>query len=111
MASDELIPTDVTIRIKGKNRILKYNFSAWKELEKKYEGKGELFETLQKEITEKPFQTIPYLIFIGCQDKEGITEDNILDEYGLADVKMLSDKFYSTIFGSLPKSEEKKTVE
>lgn len=110
MASDELIPTDnITLKIKGRERILRYNFSAWRDLEKEFEGKGDLFEALQKEIESKPFQTIPHLIFIGCQDKEGITEDDILDEYGLADVNMLSDKFYSAIFGSLPKNEEKKT--
>ena len=45
---------------------------------------------LQKKIEERPFATIPHLLYIGLIDKEGVTEENILDEYGLADIEKIS---------------------
>ena len=98
----------VTLLIKGKEREIKYGFSTWAILEREYGGLKNL-EKLQKQVEEMPFNTLPHLLYIGLVDKEGVTEDNILDDYGLNDIELISDVFNRAIYGSLP-AEEKKAV-
>ena len=97
----------VTIKIKGKERELKFGFSAWAILEREYGGIKNIMK-LQKEVEEKPFETLPHLIYIGLVDKEGVEEDNVLDEFGLGDIDYISNKFAEALYGSLPEVEEKK---
>jgi hypothetical protein len=97
----------VTIKIKGKERELKFGFKAWAILEREYGGIKNIMK-LQKEVEEKPFETLPHLIYIGLVDKEGVEEDNVLDEFGLADIDYISNKFAEALYGSLPEVEEKK---
>ena len=106
---EKVNPEKVTLMIHGKEREIKFGFSAWAKLENEYGGLKNL-EKMQKEIEEKPFNVIPHLLFIGLVDKEGVTEDNILDEYGLQDIQMISEVFNRAIYGSLPQ-ESKKEVE
>jgi hypothetical protein len=96
----------VTIKIKGKEREIKYGFSAWAILEKEYNGIKNITK-LQKAVEERPFETLPHLLYIGLVDKEGITEETILDEYGLADIEYISEKFAQALYGSLPEDEKK----
>lgn len=99
----------VTIKIKGKERELKFGFKAWAILEREYGGIKNITK-LQKEVEERPFETLPHLIYIGLVDKEGIEEDNVLDEFGLGDIDYISNKFAEALYGSLPEEEEKKAV-
>ena len=96
----------VTLFIHGKEREIKFNFSAWAKIEKEYGGLDHM-EELQKEIEERPFSTIPHLLYIGLIDKEGVTEDNILDDYGMNDIKMVMEKFTKAMYGSLPAGDGK----
>ena len=98
----------VTLKIGGKEREIKFGFSAWAKLEEEYGGLKNL-EKLQSQIEEKPFNTLPHLLYIGLVDKEGVTEENILDDYGLGDIEMISEVFNRAIYGSLP-VDGKKTV-
>jgi hypothetical protein len=98
----------VTLKIGGKEREIKFGFSAWAILEKEYNGLKNL-EKLQKEVEERPFNTLPHLLYIGLVDKEGVTEETILDDYGLGDIELISDVFNRAIYGSLP-TETKKAV-
>lgn len=100
----------VTLFIKGKEREIKFNFSAWAILEKEYNGLKNL-EKLQKEVEERPFNTLPHLLYVGLVDKEGVTEENILDDYGLANIELISDVFNRAIYGSLPVDEKKAVKE
>ena len=100
----------VMIKIHGKERELKYGFSAWAKLEQIYGGLDNI-EKMQEDISKKPFQTFPRLIWIGLVDKEGITEENVLDDYGLNDVKYITEVFQKALNGSLPDEESKKEVE
>ena len=100
----------VTLFIKGKEREIKFGFSAWAILEKEYGGLKNL-EKLQKQVEEMPFNTLPHLLYIGLVDKEGVTEENILDEYGLTDIEIVSDVFNRAIYGSLPVDEKKAVKE
>ena len=97
----------VTIKIKGKERELKFGFSAWAILEREYGGIKNILK-LQKEVEEKPFETLPHLIYIGLVDKEGVEEESVLDEFGLNDIEYISNKFAEALYGSLPEAEEKK---
>ncbi len=97
----------VTIKIKGKERELKFGFKAWAILEREYGGIQNITK-LQKEVEEKPFETLPHLIYIGLVDKEGIEEDSVLDDFGLGDIDYISGKFAEALYGSLPEVEEKK---
>ena len=97
----------VTIKIKGKERELKFGFKAWAILEREYGGIQNITK-LQKEVEEKPFETLPHLVYIGLVDKEGVEEDNVLDDYGLGDIDYISNKFAEALYGSLPEVEEKK---
>lgn len=98
----------VTLKIGGKEREIKFGFSAWAILEKEYNGLKNL-EKLQKEVEERPFNTLPHLLYIGLVDKEGVSEETILDDYGLGDIELISDVFNRAIYGSLP-TETKKVV-
>ena len=97
--------TDVKLKIGGRERQIKFGFSAWAKLEEKYGGVKNI-ENLEKDIQEKPFVTIPFLIWIGLQDKEGVNEKTVLDEYGLGDLEKISKVLYSALYGSLPQGEE-----
>ena len=106
---EKVKPEKVTLMIHGKEREIKFGFSAWAKLENEYGGLKNL-EKMEKEVEERPFNVIPHLLYIGLLDKEGVTEENILDEYSLGDIQMISEKFYKAIYGSLPQ-EAKKEVE
>lgn len=108
---EKINPEKVTLFIHGKEREIKFNFSAWAKLEKEFGGLKNLTK-LQEQVENEPFTVIPHLLFIGLQDKEGVTEENILDEYGLPDIEMISEVFNKALYGSLPKEDEsKKEVE
>lgn len=115
---DDVKSEDVTLMIHGKKREIKFGFSAWAKLEKEYGGIKNV-DKLQQEIEEKPFEKIPHLLFIGLKDKssftdkEGkvypeVTEENILDEYGLNDVQMITEVFTKALYGSLPQGSKEK---
>ena len=107
----------VTLRIHGEEREIKFNFSAWAEIEKEYGGFKNV-RKLQKDLEETPFATLPHILYIGLVNKKPvekdgevyeITEENILDDYGLGDIEYISDVFNRAIYGSLP-TDEKKAV-
>ena len=101
----------VTLMIHGKEREIKYGFSAWAKIEQEYGGL-ENIEKLQEDVEKRPFQTIPHLIWLGLVDKEDVTEETVLDEYGLNDVQLITDVFQRALNGSLPQEDEsKKEVE
>lgn len=107
---DNVKPDKVTLKIKGKEREIFFGFSAWAKLEKEMGGLKNLTK-LQEQIENEPFNTIPHLLYLGLVDKEGVTEDNVLDEYGLNDIQMVTEKFTKALYGSLPVDKEKKVVE
>ena len=121
---DDVKPEKVTLKIHGKEREIKFGFSAWAKLEKEYNGIQNL-DKMQKQIEETPFETIPHLLYLGLKDKsaftdsEGnkypeVTEDNILEDYGMADIQMITEVFTKALYGSLPqdnKTEKKPATE
>lgn len=100
----------VTLLIQGKEREIKFGFSAWAKLEKEYGGIKNLAK-LEEQIENKPFETLPHLLYIGLVDKEGITEDNILDDYGVGDIDKIGEVFNRAIYRSLPNDEKKAVKE
>lgn len=113
---DKVKSEKVTLFIHGKDREIKFGFSAWGKLEKEYGGVKNL-DKMEKDIEEKPFEKIPHLLFIGLKDKSSftdskgnkypeVTEDNILDDYGMNDIQMISEVFTKALYGSLPQSSE-----
>ena len=102
-------PTEAVLKLGGKDRKIKYGFSAWAKLEEKYGGIKNIAQ-LDKDVQERPFQTIPYLIWIGQQDKEGLNEETLLDDYSMADMEQLSSVLYTALYGSLPKDEAEKKM-
>ena len=101
-------PEKNLLMIHGKEREIKFNFSAWAKLEKEYDGLQNI-EQLEKQMAETPFNTIPHLLYIGLLDKEGVTEENILDEYGIEDLEIIKTVFQKALYGSLPIDEGKNT--
>ena len=104
---DKITSKKVTLMIHGKEREIKFGFSAWARLEKEYGGLKNL-DKLQKKIESEPFETIPHVLWLGLRDKEGVTEEDFLDDYGLGDIALISEKFTKALYGSLPNSEGKK---
>lgn len=105
-------PGKVTLMIQGKEREIKFGFGAWAKLEKEYGGVKNI-DKLQQEIEDQPFEKIPHLLFIGLKDKSSftdtngttypeVTEENILEDYGLGDVQMITEVFTRALYGSLP---------
>ena len=105
---DKVRGEKVTITINGEERELKLGFSAWAKLEDEMGGLKNL-EKLEEQIEERPFNTLPHLFYLALINKEGVTEENILDNYGLNDIEELAEKFNKLVSGSLP-SDEKKVV-
>lgn len=101
-----------TLFIKGREREIKYGFSAWAKLDRKYNGILKNIDQLQKDFEDDPFTTYPYIIYLGLQDKEGVTEENVLDEFGINDLETISTVILKALWGSLPQGTdtEKKTV-
>jgi len=104
---DKITSEKVTLMIHGKEREIKFGFSAWAKLEKEYGGLKNL-DKLQEKIESEPFETIPHILWLGLRDKEGVTEEDFLDDYGLGDIALISEKFTKALYGSLPNSEGKK---
>ena len=109
----------VTLRIHGEEREIKFNFSAWAEIEKEYGGFKNV-RKLQKDLEETPFATLPHILYIGLVNKKPvekdgevyeITEKNILDDYGLNEMKYVSDVLGNALWGSLPDDEKKAVKE
>lgn len=105
---DKVKNEKVTISINGEERELKFGFSVWAKLEDEMGGLNNLGK-LEKQISERPFNTLPHLFYLGLVNKEGVTEENILDDYGLQDIDELAEKFNKLVYGSLP-ADEKKAV-
>lgn len=104
---EKVKPTDVKLMIGGKERQLKFGFSAWAKIEEMY-GNISNLEKMQDEMKEKPFSTCRKLIWLGLQDKEGLEEETVLDEYGMNDMNFISSILSQAIYGSLPKNDTKK---
>lgn len=105
---DKVLPTKATLKIHGKEREFKFGFSAWAKIEKEYGGLKNITK-LEKDIEDTPFEIIPHLMYLALVDKEGVTEENILDEYGLNDMHEVMQVFEKAFYGSLPVDTEKKT--
>jgi len=107
---DKVKSEKVTLLIKGKEREIKYSFSAWAVIEKEIGGLDNL-DKLQEQVEKFPFKTIPHLIWIGLVDKEGVSEENVLDDYGLGDVNIVSEALQNALYGSLPEDTKKAVKE
>jgi len=118
---DKVQNKKVTLFIGGKEREIKFNFSAWAKIEKEFDGLKNLEKRIQERIQNEAFTIIPHLLFIGLKDKSAytdengneypeITEENILDDYGLGDVERVTEILLSALYGTLPE-ESKKAVE
>ncbi len=107
---DKIRGEKITISINGEERELNFGFSVWAKLEEEMDGLKNL-EKLEKQIKERPFNTLPHLFYLGLKNKEDVTEENILDDYGLADIEVLAEKFNKLIYGSLPIVEKKAVKE
>ena len=103
---DKVKSEKVTLKIGGKEREIKFTFSAWAEIEKLYGGMKNI-DKLEKDLEEKPFEMLPKILYIGLRDKEGVTEENILDEYELKDIDIIKEVFSKAFQGSLPQDEGK----
>lgn len=99
--------SDVTLKIGGRDRKIKFGFSAWAKIEEEYNGIGNIAQ-LEKDVEEKPFKYIPHLIYLGLQDKEGVTEETVLDDYSMGDIKDICEVLYKALYGSLPKVKAEK---
>ena len=113
---DKVKSEKITLKIYGKEREIKFGFSAWAKLEKEFGGLKHI-DKLQEQIENEPFSVIPHLLFIGLVDKSAytdekgktypeVTEENVLDEYGLNDMQMISEIFQKALYGSLPQEKE-----
>jgi hypothetical protein len=111
----------VTLFIHGKEREIKFSFSAWGKLEKEFGGIKNLTK-LEKQIEEEPFNTMPHLLYLGLVDKSSytdekgnqypaVTEENVLDDYGLNDIQMITEVFNKALYGSLPQDAKKAVTE
>lgn len=104
---DKVKPTDVTLMLGGKERQIKFGFSAWAKFEEMY-GNISNLNKMQEEMQEKPFTTCRKLIWLGLKDKDGLTEETVLDDYGMNDINFISETLSKAIYGSLPKNDTKK---
>ena len=98
---EKIEPKKHVLKIQGREREIKFNFSAWKEIEKKY-GSVNNVQQLTKDMTEKPFQTLPEVVYMALVDKEGVEKETCLDEYGLGEMQMITNLVSEALKDSLP---------
>lgn len=110
---DKIEPTKCYISINGEKREVKFTFSAWAKLEKKY-GSINNIGQIEVDLQERPFEVLPELIYIGLVDKSGIDEDKletILDDYDMNNITEIADVLNIALSGSLPVDNKKKVVQ
>lgn len=110
---DNVKAEKITIKIGGKEREIRFGFSAWAVLEREYGTIQNLQKAMEQDITEHPLEKIPHLLYIGIVDKEGLKadgyiEENLLDDYGFGDMEYISGIFGRALWGSIPQTDEKK---
>lgn len=103
---EKIEPTKTSIKVKGKERELRFSFSAWAEIERMYGGVAN-FTRIEKDVQEKPFQTLPKLAYIGLVDKTGVEEEHCLDDYSMAEIEEVAQIIFNTLAGSLPQDKKK----
>lgn len=76
-----VVPNEFFIELGGKKRQIKFGNLTLARIEEKY-GTVMDFDALQKDMTEKPMKTIPWLLSITLKDKEGLdlSVDGLLEE-------------------------------
>ena len=104
---DKVKGEKITIKLYGKEREIRFGFSAWAKIEKEYGGINNI-DKMQTDMEQKPFEMLPHLLYIGLVDKEGLEEETLLDEYGMADIEGVTEKLSQALWGSLPQEDEKK---
>jgi hypothetical protein len=76
MSELEQVKTKKTfITLAGKEREIKFGMVAFAKIEETYTD----LDGMQKALVEKPFTTLPKVIYFAIKDKEGITEENIAE--------------------------------
>lgn len=71
---EQVIPSNFTLMIKGKKREIKFGNLALAKIERKY-GSVTNFTQLEKDMNEKPMDTIPWLLSICMKDKSDIGDE------------------------------------
>lgn len=71
---DKVMPSEFKIKLLGKERAVKFGNLALAKIEKKY-GNIQSFTQVQKDLEEKPMETVPWLLSICLKDKEGLDDD------------------------------------
>ena len=114
---DKIKKTENKLMIGGKERVIRFGFSAWAKLEEMY-GSIQNIERLEKEMEDKPMTHLIELCWIGLTDKQAynadgkatgkqLNKETLLDDYTMADVEMVTNVVMGALYGSLPKDEEK----
>ena len=91
----------VTLKLKGKEREIKFSFSAWAKIEQKF-GSLKNVDKLFDDLDTMPYSTIQSLLWFGIVDKSGLEEETYLDEYTVKDIPYIQERFFKAFFGSLP---------
>lgn len=104
---DKIKSTNCSLTLGGRDRVIRYGFSAWAELEEMYGGLNNLSK-IKDEIENRPFKIVPKLLWIGLVDKEGLNEKTFLDDYSMTDIEKIIDVLYNALYGSLPIEDKKK---
>lgn len=108
--------SDCKLMIGGKERLIRFGFSAWAKLEEKY-GSIQNIERLEKEMEERPMTELIDLCWLGLTDKEVYNEEGkrtgkqlnketLLDEYTMADIETVTTAVMGALYGSLPQKKE-----
>lgn len=107
-------PSEFYLKIKGKNRRIRFGNLALAKVEEKY-GTVKNFDKLDKDLTERPMSNIPWLLSICMTDFEGIGESNddilrALDDSDLSvmDVMKVIGEAMQDSMGNLSGSAKKK---
>lgn len=98
--------TKCFISVNGEQREVRFVFSTWAKIEKKY-GSVSSFKAIEKDMKEKPFETLPFLIYSALVNKDGTTEETCLDDYDLSTIGEVAEIMNKAMAGSMPVEDEK----
>jgi hypothetical protein len=111
---DKVQPSEFYLTILGKKRQIKFGNLALAKIERKYGSISNLDE-LQKDFSEHPMTTLPWILRITMKDQEGIGEedDEILDAIDESNIS--TSKVFGVLMEAMKSSfaelgDEKKTI-
>lgn len=102
---ENLTPHTGKLSIGGREREIRFTFSSWRAIQNEFGTMAEFLKKFEEDFRTKPFSTLPHIVWLGLKDREGVTEETVLDDYGVESLRMISVEVCKALYGALPQTD------